>query len=105
MKNPAMISAATRERGEVLMDRADDLQRMARDITRALGRAETIYRRTADTFRHGGARDAVAAEVKLCRRWLRDNGYDAGHVCHEFRDPGAFAFCDGGGATPENIDQ
>lgn len=101
--NPAMLPAAVRDRGEHLMARAADLQRSARQITRMLGRDETIYRRSADTFRHGTARAAVAAEIKLARRWLRLRGYDAAAVCAQFRDPGAFAFCDGGGAVPADL--
>lgn len=93
MNNPAMLTDATRERGEHLMARATDLQARARQITRMMGRAETIYRRTADTFRHGAERAAVAAEIREARRWLRDAGYDAAVVCAEFRDPGAHAFC------------
>lgn len=94
MKNPATIPDNLRDRGEALMSLAADLQASARQITRMLGRAETIYRRTAPTFAHGATRDRVAAEVRDCRRWLRDRGYDASRVCAEFRDPDAFAFCD-----------
>lgn len=99
MKNPAMIPDSIRDRGEALMSLADDLQASAKQITRMLGRAETIYRRTAPTFGHGAARGRVAEEIRACRQWLRDAGYDAAAVCAEFRDPDAFAFCDGGGAT------
>lgn len=101
--NPATLPAAVRDRGEALMARAAGLQSSARQITKMLGRTETIYRRSADTFRHGTARAAVATEIKLARRWLRLRGYDAAAVCAEFRDPVAFAFVDGGGALPSDL--
>lgn len=84
------------------MSLAADLQASARQITRMMGRAETIYRRSspAFTFGHGDTRRRVAAEIRQCRQWLRDRGLDAGRVCAEFRDPVAFAHCDGGGAMP-----
>lgn len=89
-----------RNRGEALMALAADLQASARQITRMLGRAETIYRRSSPAFGHGAVRDRVAAEVRQCRQWLRDRGLDAAAVCAEFRDPVAVAHCDGGGALP-----
>lgn len=92
-----------RDRGEALMARAADLQAAARQITRMMGRDETIYRRTSPAFGHGATRDRAAAEVRACRQWLRDRGLDAAAICAEFRDPGRFAFVDGGGATPANI--
>lgn len=103
MKNPAHIPDSIRDRGEALMSLASGLQASARQITRMLGRAETVYRRAAPTFGHGATRDRVAAEVRACRQWLRDAGYDAAAVCAEFRDPDAFAFCDGGGATAADL--
>jgi hypothetical protein len=103
MENPATITDRIRDRGEALMSLASDLQSSARQITKMLGRAETIYRRASPTFAHGAARDRVAREVRACRQWLRDRGYDAAAVCAEFRDPDAFAFCDGGGATAQDF--
>lgn len=103
MKNPATITDSIRDRGEALMALAADLQASARQITRMMGRAETIYRRTAPAFGHGATRGRVAGELRACRQWLRDRGYDAARVCAEFRDPGAVAFCDGGGATPADL--
>lgn len=94
------LDSRIRDRGEALMALAADLQASARQITRMLGRAETIYRRSSPAFGHGVVRDRVAAEVRQCRQWLRDRGLDAGAVCAEFRDPVAHAHCDGGGALP-----
>ena len=99
------IDPMIRDRGEALMKLAADLQDSARQITRMVGRGETIYRRTAPAFGHGAARDRAAREIKQCRRWLRDHGYDVGATCAEFRDPVKFAHADGGGATPASIDQ
>ena len=103
MKNPATITDSIRDRGEALMALAADLQASARQITKMLGRAETIDRRTAPTFAHGATRGRVAEELRACRRWLRDRGYDAAAVCAQFRDPDAYAFCDGGGATAADL--
>jgi len=103
MENPATITDSIRDRGEALMSLAAGLQASARQITRMLGRAETIYRRSSPAFGHGITRDRVAREVRACRRWLRDRGYDAAAVCAEFRDPDACAFCDGGGATAKDF--
>lgn len=103
MKNPATIPGDIRHWAEVDMRRAADLQAAARQAAADVGRQTVIFRRSSLAFPDRGSRGEVARRIVALRRRLRDAGYDAGRVCAEFRDPDAFAFCDGGGATAADL--
>jgi hypothetical protein len=103
MKNPANIPDSVMREFEARMDRMADLQQTRRHVVRHHGLQhwrwylDNPFSSAADNRRH------AAASIRAARRLIAHNGYDVATVCAIARDPGAFAFCDGGGATPENI--
>jgi len=105
MKNPATIPTRVMQEIEARMERAADLQQTRRHVIRHHG-AQHWQWYLGNPFSCAADRRSQAARAVLeARRMIRENGYETWHVCAIARDPGAFAFCDGGGATPENIDQ
>ena len=105
MKNPAAIPACVMQEFERLMARAEDMQETRRHVVKHHGRSEWSWLSTTTHERHGRERLQAARSILEARRLIRENGFDVAKVCAIARDPGAFAFCDGGGASPENIDQ
>jgi hypothetical protein len=103
MKNPALIPGSVMREIESRMARAADLQETRRHIVRHHGLQQWAwylqnpFSCAADRRRH------AAAAIRAARRLIAHNGYDVATVCAYARDPGAYAFCDGGGANPENI--
>lgn len=102
-KNPATIPASVMDEFERRMDHAADLQETRRHVIRQHGMAEWRWLSTTPHERHGRERAQAARWIREARQLIAQNGYDVAEVCAIARDPGKFAFCDGGGATPENI--
>lgn len=105
MKNPATIPASVMREFESRMDHAAGLQETRRHVIRHHGMAEWRWLSTTPHERHQAQRSQAARWIREARKLIAENGYDVAEVCAIARDPGKFAFCDGGGATPENIDQ
>lgn len=105
MKNPATIPARVMQEIESRMERAADLQQTRRHVMRHHGAQHWAWY-LANPFSCAADRRSQAARAVLeARELIRINGFDVATICAIARDPGKFAFCDGGGATPENIDQ
>ena len=105
MKNPATIPAHIMQEFESRMARAESLQETRRHVVKHHGRAEWQWLSTTTHERHGRERSQAALWIREARALIRLNGFDTWAVCAIARDPGKFAFCDGGGATAENIGQ
>jgi len=105
MKNPATIPAIVMREIKSRMDRLADLQQTRRHVMRHHGRQDWAWYLANPFNSAAGERVQAARSILEARRIIRENGFDVATVCAIARDPGAFAFCDGGGATPENIDQ
>jgi len=105
MKNPATIPACVMREIESRMDRLADLQQTRRHVMQHHGAQHWAWY-LANPFNGAADRRVQAARaVQAARKLIQLNGYDVATVCAIARDPGKFAFCDGGGATPENIDK
>jgi hypothetical protein len=105
MKNPATIPAIVMREIESRMDILADLQQTRRHVMRHHGRQHWAWY-LANPFSCAAERRRQAARAVLeVRQLILANGFDVATVCAIARDPAAFAFCDGGGATPENIEQ
>ena len=107
MNNPATIPDSAMREIERRMARAEEMQERRRFVTRhhgrfAWGQCSTPGRGYDADAEHERRREA-AASIREARRLIAENGYDVAEVCAIARDPGKFAFCDGGGATPANI--
>lgn len=103
MKNPATIPARVMQEFESRMAHASGLQETRRHVVKHHGKAEWAWLSTTDTERHKSQRAQAARWIIEARQLIRENGYDVAAVCAIARDPGKFAFCDGGGATPATI--
>lgn len=101
--NPATIPANVMQEIERRMDRAADLQQTRRHILRHHGAQQWRWYLDNPFAGHAERRVAAARAIREARRLIAENGYDVAEVCAIARDPGKFAFCDGGGATPANI--
>jgi hypothetical protein len=104
---PATIPTSVMREIERRMARAEEMQGRRRHVVKHHGRWHwseccTPGRGYDADAEHERRREA-AASIREARRLIAENGYDVADVCAIARDPGKFAFCDGGGATPENI--
>jgi len=104
MRNPAEIPQSVMRIIESDMARADDMQAKRRHVTRHHGLFHWQWLATTPYQSVCSERAAMAQRLKVIRAQCRENGYPTGEVCALARDPGKFAFCDGGGATPSDFD-
>lgn len=102
-KNPAKIPTIVMEDITRRMARMQDMQATRAHVIKHHGLSEWRWLSTTPTLGHARDRAYAAASIREVRRLILENGYDTWEVCAIARDPGKFAFCDGGGATPENI--
>lgn len=105
--NPATIPAHVMREIERRMARAEEMQTRRRHVVRHHGRfawsqCSTPGRGYDADAEHERRREA-AASIREARRLIAENGFDVAEVCAIARDPGAYAFVHGGGATPANI--
>jgi hypothetical protein len=103
MKNPATIPDNIMREIERRISHAASLQETRRHVVRHHGRREWEYLTTTPHERHGRERSQAARWLREIRGLIAANGYEVWHVCAIARDPDAFAFCDGGGATAADL--
>jgi len=103
MKNPATIPTRVMQEFESRMARAADLQETRRHVVKHHGLQQWRWVLENPFKSDRDRRLQAARSIIEARRLIRENGYDVAIVCAYARDPGAFAFCDGGGATPATI--
>lgn len=103
MKNPATIPDSVMQEIERRMAHAAGLQETRRHVVRHHGRAEWQWLSTTPHERHGRERAQAARWILEAREMIRANGFDTWEVCAIARDPDKFAFCDGGGATADDL--
>ena len=104
MKNPAEIPSSVMRAFECYMVFAADLQATRRHIRSALGQQHWVWHLDNPYSCCRQERSMAADRIKKARRLIRENGYDVAEVCSIARDPGMYAFCDGGGAAPADFE-
>ncbi len=78
---------------EYLMGHAETLQTARRLMGAASSRMPDV----------AAARAEVAAAIKDVRKTVSADQYNTWEFCAVARDPDSFAFCDGGGATADDL--
>jgi hypothetical protein len=103
MKNPATIPGSVMEEIERRMARGDDMQETRRHVIKHHGMSEWRWLSTTPHERHARERAQAARSILEVRQLIRENGFNTWEVCAIARDPDGFAFCDGGGATADDL--
>lgn len=103
MNNPATIPAHVMREIERRMAFGADLQQTRRHVLRHHGLQQWRWYLDNPFAGHADRRRQAAASIREVRRLIAENGFDVATVCAIARDPDAYAFCDGGGATAATI--
>ena len=104
MNNPANIPAGVMSEIECRLARGADLQETRRHVVKHHGRSHWDWLSTTPHQNCRQDRATAAKRIREIRRLIAENGYDVAAVCSIARDPGMYAHCDGGGATPADFE-